>query len=57
MSFKLSVANDEAAVLTGVGTLATGIVVFHLPLVDAIGYAVLAALGILGYTGYTGATP
>ena len=57
MTFSLSVANDEAAILTGLGALVGGLAIAHLDPYTAVEYAVLAALGVLGYTGYTGVTP
>jgi hypothetical protein len=52
MTFSFSAANDEAAVVTGIGAFVGGLAIAHLDPVAAAEYAVLAALGVLGYTGY-----
>jgi hypothetical protein len=57
MSFNFSAANDEGALVTGIGAFVGGLALAHLDPVTAAEYAVLAALGVIGYTGYTGVPP
>ena len=55
MGFNLSVANDEAAILTAVGAFAATYLLGGDAIRTALGIAIIAGLGVLGYTGYTAA--
>ena len=53
MGFSLSATNDEAAVLTAIGSFVGGMALAHMGAFQSAEIAILAGLGVLGYSGYS----